>query len=148
SFSLAVRPGNKILTTARCCRPILPLLLRPLLYQPEAGRPKSGGEQMTNIAKYLSAAALGMLALSHPAMAAETGQPVAVQYSDLNLASEAGRQELDRRIEAAVRKTCGMGETVTGSRIPSREARKCYHETRSQIDQRFAAIVTKSQAGG
>ena len=47
---------------------------------------------MTNIAKYLSAAAFGVLALSQPAIAAETGETVAVQYADLNLASEAGRQ--------------------------------------------------------
>ena len=103
---------------------------------------------MTNIAKFLPAVALGVLALSQPAIAAENGEPVAVRYADLNLTSEEGRRELDRRLEAAVRKTCGMDEKVTGSRIASREARKCYAETRAQLDQRFAAIVSKSQAGG
>lgn len=104
---------------------------------------------MSNIAKYMTAAALGAAALTQPLLAAEEkGKTVEVAYADLNLASDAGRAELDRRLEAAAREACDMDEKVVGSRITSRESRLCYRETREQLDQQFAAIVKKSQAGG
>jgi UrcA family protein len=104
---------------------------------------------MSNFAKYLTAAALGAAVLSQPLLAAEeTGKSVEVAYADLNLATEKGRAELDNRLEAAAREACSMDEKIVGSRITSRESRLCYQETREQLDQQFAAIVKKSQAGG
>lgn len=49
-------------------------------------------------------------------------KPVAkVQYSDLNLASAAGRAELDHRIEAATRRMCGPAGTLA----EAMEVRRC-----------------------
>lgn len=104
---------------------------------------------MSNFAKYVTAAALGAAVLTQPLLAAEEkGKSVEVAYADLNLASEQGRAELDRRLEAAAREACEMDTKITGTRITSPQARQCYRETREQLDQQFAAIVKKSQAGG
>jgi UrcA family protein len=104
---------------------------------------------MSNFAKYLTAAALGAAALTQPLFAAEEkGKSVEVAYADLNLATEKGRAELDSRLDAAAREACEVDEKIVGSRITSRESRLCYRETREQLDQQFAAIVKKSQAGG
>ena len=86
------------------------------------------------------------------AVHAETGrdedQRVGVTWRDLDLATEHGRAELDRRIEAAARYACRMDETVLGTRIPTREQRDCYREARNQLDQRFAQVIAQGQGRG
>jgi UrcA family protein len=104
---------------------------------------------MSNFAKYVTIAALGAAALTQPLLAAEEeGKSVEVTYADLNLASEQGRAELDRRLDNAARDACGMDDKIVGTRLSSRESKLCYRETRAQLDRQFAAIVKKSQAGG
>jgi UrcA family protein len=72
----------------------------------------------------------------------------AVQYRDLDLATDAGREELERRLDKAARDVCGMSDVVTGSRIRSREARQCYAQARSQMTEQFALLVERQGSGG
>jgi UrcA family protein len=90
-------------------------------------------------------AAAAAAALATPSLAAPT---VKVQYKDLDLASEHGQEVLERRIDGAARKVCGVGEIRTGSHLPSAEARKCYKQALAEINQQFALVVEKARKGG
>ena len=50
------------------------------------------------------AAAFGLLVAAQPAFAAAA----AVTYSDLDLSTDAGQKELDKRIELAAKDVCGL----------------------------------------
>lgn len=84
-----------------------------------------------------------------PAFAGDTmeTQTAAVVYRDLDLSSEGGRDELDRRIDTAAKTVCGDGR-VTGTRIQSRGARKCVTDAKAQLNKRFAQIVQNASKGG
>ena len=62
------------------------------------------------LAAAVAAAGLSTFTAVGPAIAAEPG--VAVQHSDLNLSSEAGRAALNRRIERAALQVCGTALTI------------------------------------
>lgn len=89
-------------------------------------------------------AAAAAFASAAPAFAGS----VAVEYRDLNLATQEGRDTLDRRIDDAAREVCGMDEIRTGTRIPSRSARECYDDARSQLAERIATIIAKQAKSG
>lgn len=78
---------------------------------------------------------------------AET-QTVGVTYKDLDLTSEAGKAELERRLDNAARNVCGMSEKRTGTRISSREARTCYRDARGQLDRHLAVVIERQTAVG
>ena len=91
-----------------------------------------------------------LIALSAVAVAAAA--PVAaedftVKYSDLNLATAKGQQQLDRRISAAAREYCDV-EARTGSRIIAHAARECYEDTVAAAREQIAALESKNQRGG
>lgn len=88
-----------------------------------------------------AAAVLG--AAATPAFA----ESLSIPYQDLNLATAEGQKALDRRIDEAVRDFCGM-EPNTGSRISSTGSRRCYAETKKQVQTQFAAIVDRQRLGG
>lgn len=68
---------------------------------------------------------------------------VALRYNDLDLSTDAGRAELDRRIDRVMRQAC-PAETITGSRIAVESARaECIAAVRRQIDVKLA-----SRSGG
>ena len=71
-----------------------------------------------------------------------------VVYADLDLATAEGVAELDRRINRAAQTVCRMDETIVGTRIQSREARKCYKEAKAQMDKHFARIKRDANYGG
>ena len=71
-----------------------------------------------------------------------------VTYSDLDLSTEAGRAELERRIDSAARQVCAIGESDVGTRIVTREKRTCYREAREQLDQRFARLISEGRDNG
>ncbi|MGE3690666.1 MAG: UrcA family protein [Novosphingobium sp.] len=78
------------------------------------------------------AAALAAIALPLAAMPAhaETAQ---LRYDDLDLATEAGKAELSRRIDTVAQKACPL-ESITGSRIQLRdEQARCMADVRRQI---------------
>lgn len=95
--------------------------------------------------------ALGMsaTALTPAAHANNTeARTVAVTHSDLDLSTEEGREELDRRIDSAAEAACGFGETTLGTRARTREARDCYRQTKRQLERRFADVISEAQRGG
>ncbi|TIX49299.1 UrcA family protein [Alteraurantiacibacter aquimixticola] len=88
--------------------------------------------------------------LAAPAVSAAEGEQrtTGVEYSDLDLTSEAGRKELDRRIDEAAREVCGVDEIRVGTRLPSREARDCYRDAKRQLDRHVAQLVQQEARGG
>lgn len=55
-----------------------------------------------------------------------------VRFGDLNLASAAGRAELDRRIESAARRACAI-EVPAATRLEDRtQIQRCKAEVRAQ----------------
>lgn len=75
-------------------------------------------------------------------------ESISIKYTDLNLASPEGQAALERRIDAAARKVCALGEVQTGTRIRNREARKCYDRAKSQATKQFAVVVERQAKGG
>ncbi|RPF71415.1 UrcA family protein [Aurantiacibacter spongiae] len=97
----------------------------------------------------LALAAAG-LTLSAGAQAApeEQQRSTAVRYTDLDLATADGVEELDRRMDRAARYVCRYNETDVGTRIRSRETRDCVDRARAQLDRRFAQIKREARLGG
>ena len=97
-------------------------------------------------ARILTVALAALCAL--PALAANVEtQQRGVQYKDLDLSTEAGRKELDRRLDAAAREVCGMDENHVGSRLAPTESRECYREARDRLDERIAALTKAEKSG-
>jgi UrcA family protein len=81
-------------------------------------------------------AALSAAALI-PASPAYAGA-AALRIGDLDLTSEAGKAELERRISTAVRQACPE-ETSTGTRISDRASQEqCEADARKQIEAHLA----------
>ena len=90
---------------------------------------------MKNISALLIPATLMIgAAIAQPGVAQAapaTNASVAVSHADLNLANEADRNTLQRRLVAAVREVCGTGYSFDlQSRI---DARECQEETLQSI---------------
>ncbi len=101
------------------------------------------------ITAFALAAALGGMIATAPAQAASTEtNTAAVHFKDLDLTTEEGQSELDRRIDKAARAVCGLGEARTGTRLPNRKARECYESALSQLNERVAKLTKKQAAGG
>ena len=80
--------------------------------------------------KTITTAALAIAAaaaLPMSAANASEGRSVNVSYADLNLATEAGQQVFDRRIEKAIEQLCGKLE---GHPTFDSSVRRCQMETR------------------
>lgn len=64
-------------------------------------------------------------------------QTATIRHADLDLDSQAGRIELEHRIETALRQVCPT-ETYTGSRIArSGEQQRCEADVRAQVAERL-----------
>lgn len=95
------------------------------------------------------AVAMSATALVPAVHAAETeARSVVVSYSDLDLSTEEGRDELGRRIDRAAEEACGVGETTLGTRVRNRDARECFDQAKRQLESRFADAVSEAQRGG
>ena len=95
------------------------------------------------------ALAAATLSLAPAAYAADNQENrVEVAYADLDLTSEEGIAELDRRIDEAAREVCGVDNIRVGTRLPSRSARKCYEQAKLQLDTHFAQIKRDAYLGG
>ncbi len=81
-----------------------------------------------------------------PALAEEKPLSVAVQYSDLNLATAQGQAVLEQRLDRAARQVCRVDEVRVGTRIRSRDAQLCYNETKRDLEQQIAAAVKEERA--
>ena len=95
----------------------------------------------------LALAATG-LALTPAAHAAEDYRTVGVSHADLDLSTEEGKEELERRIDQAAKQACGFGEAQVGTLIRTREQRSCYRQAKRQFDRHFAQIIEDAQRGG
>lgn len=93
-------------------------------------------------------AAAATMLVGAPALADETRPDMVVSYADLDLSSEAGQKVLEKRIDAAAKKYCGVGEATTGTRIKSSLATRCYRDAKRLANQQFAAIVSEARLGG
>lgn len=82
------------------------------------------------------------------AAAPASAQDMRVEYSDLNLATKAGQKALDRRIDAAARNFCNYDAVVTGSRVKSSDATRCYREAKAEAKKQLAALVENQKLGG
>lgn len=92
----------------------------------------------------LAAATLVATLAIAPAASAETAQ---LSFRDLDLATQAGQQELSRRIETAARRACDV-EAPTGTRIrSSRGLAECMADVRRQVETRLAKAPTSEQRG-
>ena len=92
----------------------------------------------------LAAIAAGLVAIAAPAAAKES----VVVYADLNLATEAGRAELDKRIDRAATAVC-KADPLTGSRIRSTKlVRQCIADAKKEIGEQVAARTGESALGG
>lgn len=94
------------------------------------------------------AAALGAAAVFAAPAAAEAPATVAVKYSDLNLSTDAGQRQLERRIDAAARSICEVDSALTGTRLQSTEARKCYQDTRARVHEQVAELIARDNSRG
>ena len=93
------------------------------------------------------AAALAIAAAS-PAVAATEGSSTAVRYTDLDLSSSAGQEQLDRRIDVAARAACGMDTVRIDTRVPSQSARRCYDEARANVSRQVAELIERDKSRG
>lgn len=83
----------------------------------------------------LAAAAATVLTLAAaPAAMAADGQ---VSWKGLDLTTDAGRSELDSRIETAANEICHAG-AVTGSRVDRGPSRACLTDARTEIRAQLA----------
>ena len=81
-------------------------------------------------------------ATANPASAALSENRRAVTYSDLNLASAAGRATLDHRIDKAVRAVCRNGPTR--SIRAAQQARDCMAEVKSRIEPMRKRLIAEA----
>ena len=81
------------------------------------------------------------------AYAATTGKSVAVDYSDINLATEKGQRILERRLDRAARDVCGL-DRRSGTRLVDPEARRCYKTAQHEVGVQFAELVSNTRRGG
>ncbi len=100
--------------------------------------------------KTISIALAGAALVAAPAASAEQNdaQTVGVTVDDLDLATDQGREELDRRIDHAAKEVCGLNDANTGSRVPNRQLRQCYRDAKRQMDRHFAEVVEEQRRGG
>jgi len=82
--------------------------------------------------------------MSLPSVAADT-KSVEVVTADLDLASDAGRKTLDRRLSGAVRQICG-GLTAATDRNFRSSYNQCVVETRSNYDQQVRVAIANDSA--
>jgi UrcA family protein len=93
------------------------------------------------------AAALAIAAAT-PAVAATQTSSAAVRYTDLDLSTSAGQEQLDRRIDVAARAACGLDTVRTDTRVPSQSARRCYEEARENVNRQVAELIERDKSRG
>ncbi len=88
-------------------------------------------------------------AMASPALAvAEDKTSATIYYADLDLLSEDGQRELERRIDRAARSICNSELQRTGTRIRNSAFRECQANIQAQLERRMAAITNDQRRGG
>lgn len=91
---------------------------------------------------------IGALALAAILPAAAAAETRAVRYDDLNLASSAGFDRLERRIDNAAREVCGAGSDYRESLILLAETKKCIADAKARAMAQVARLDTGAARGG
>lgn len=97
---------------------------------------------------YIALAAIGSTMALAGTAAPALAETVEVKYADLNLASAEGEQILQRRIDQAAKRACGLDQIRTGTRLKSDESKKCYREAKAQATKQIAALTDAKRLGG
>lgn len=93
------------------------------------------------------AAAFALTLAAAPSFAKD----VEVRYADLDLATAEGQKTLEARVDRAAREACDYDRSVTGSRLPSRDAKTCYREALDSVKTMMASKIEAArdpQRGG
>lgn len=100
--------------------------------------------------KTISIALAGAALLATGSVAAQERdtRTTGVTHRDLDLATEEGRTELNRRIDNAARQVCGMNERQVGSNIVPRDARECYRNAKRELERSFAQVLADGARAG
>ncbi len=94
----------------------------------------------------LAAALAASAMIATPAVAGNAEEnSVPVRYSDLNLATQDGQRALERRLNRAAEKVCGIDRRTSGMALPSSEARSCYRKTIEGFEREIASRVEQQQ---
>ncbi|MCL6249977.1 UrcA family protein [Altererythrobacter sp. KTW20L] len=96
----------------------------------------------------IALAGAALLATGSVAALERDTRTTGVTYRDLDLATEEGRNELNRRIDSAAKQVCGMNERQTGSHIVPRDARECYRNAKRDLQSHFARVLADGARAG
>ncbi len=93
------------------------------------------------------AVAMGAAMLaSTPAAAAP--DDLVIKFNDLDLSTAKGQAKLDRRIDQAVKKYCGLDVQATGTRMKSQAAEACKSDATRLARQQVERLTGAAQSGG
>lgn len=98
---------------------------------------------LTKFALAALATPMALAALAVPAAAQDDRPRAEVRYGDLDLASTEGRARLQRRVDGAIARMCGMR---TANRLNLREhmaASQCREDARRDADARLASLLNR-----
>lgn len=96
-----------------------------------------------------SLALIAALGLALPVVpAAAQNDSLRIEYSDLDLGTQAGQKQLDRRIDKAARDFCNTSDKRTGTRIMGPESRECVASVKRQAREQVAAKTGTDEALG
>ena len=84
-------------------------------------------------------------ALAVPAVAADPQVTRAVQFTDLNLESDAGRTELQRRLVRAAKSMCDTNPVLESATVRA-ERERCETATAAQFEGQIAAAIQANRA--
>lgn len=92
--------------------------------------------------------ALALAAAFSPALPAFASDSRVVRYDDLNLASPAGQERLQRRIDSAARDVCGGGSATRESLAVLAQTQKCIAQAKTRAQAQVARVTTNDARGG
>jgi len=92
------------------------------------------------------AAAIGMALFAQSATAAT--KSVDVKYSDLDLSTKHGRDQLDHRMREAARQVCRQTGVQTGTIVHSKVDEECVRQALTATREQIAAQIQKDKAAG
>jgi len=96
----------------------------------------------------LSLAGAALLAAGSVSAQERDTRTTGVTHQDLDLSTEQGRAELNRRIDDAAKQVCGMNERSLGSNIATRESRECYRTAKRDLERHFAEVLAERGSAG
>lgn len=96
----------------------------------------------------LSLAGAALLAAGSVSAQDRDTRTTGVTHQDLDLSTEQGRTELNRRIDNAAKQVCGMNERSLGSNIATRESRTCYRAAKRDLERHFAQVLAEPGTAG